>query len=55
VKFLGLPFTALRFILTFQALILMGMLIEYLLLNDPDKTSLENIYVGEIKEDMDKP
>jgi len=33
----------------------MGMLIEYLLLNNPDKTSLENTNVVEIKEDRDKP
>jgi uncharacterized membrane protein YraQ (UPF0718 family) len=53
-KFLGLPFTALRFILTLLALILMGMLIEYLLLNHPDKALLENSPLGETKEDKDK-
>ena len=55
VKFLGLPFTALRFILTLLALILMGMLIEFLLLNHPDKALLENSPSGETKEDKDKP
>ena len=55
VKFLGLPFTALRFILTLLALILIGMLIEYLLLNHPDKALLENSPSGETKEDKDKP
>ena len=54
-KFLGLPFTALRFILTLLALILMGMLIEFLLLNHPDKALLENSSLGETKEDKDKP
>jgi len=54
VKFLGLPFAALRFILTLLALILMGMIIEYFLLNKPDKSSLENTDVGEIREDKDK-
>lgn len=53
-KFLGLPFTALRFILTLLALILMGMLIEFLLLNHPDKALLENCSLGETKEDKDK-
>ena len=55
VKFLGLPFTILRFILTLLALILIGMLIEYLLLIKPDKTLLENTNEGETKEDRDKP
>lgn len=55
VKFLGLPFTALRFILTLLALILIGMLIEYILLNHPDKALLENSPSGETKEDKDKP
>lgn len=55
VKFLGLPFTALRFILTLPALILIGLLIEYLLLNHPDKALLENSPSGETKEDKDKP
>lgn len=54
VKFLGLPFAALRFILTLLALILMGMFIEYLLLNKQDKATLENSPEGEINEDKDK-
>ncbi len=54
VKFLGLPFTMFRFILTLLALILMGMLMEYLLLNNPDKGTLDNGPVEQIKEDKDK-
>lgn len=55
VKFLGLPFTMLRFILTLLALILMGMLMEFLLLNNQDKATLDNNPSSEMKEDKDKP
>jgi len=36
IKFLGLPFTALRFILTLTALLLMGLLIDKILHKSPD-------------------
>ena len=43
IKFLGIAFTSLRFILTLVALILMGILMEFLLRLKPDKAWLENI------------
>lgn len=43
IKFLGIEFTALRFILTVVALILVGLLIEFLLKRRPDKAWMKNI------------
>ncbi len=43
IKFLGIAFASLRFILTLVALVLMGMLMEFLLRLKPDKAWLENM------------
>lgn len=42
IKFLGIAFTSLRFVLTLSALVLVGLLMEFLLRIKPDKTWLEN-------------
>jgi uncharacterized membrane protein YraQ (UPF0718 family) len=46
IKFLGIAFTSLRFVLTLAALGLMGMLMEFLLRLKPDKAWLENTDAG---------
>ena len=41
IKFIGLAFTSLRFVLTLSALVLMGLLMEFLLRLKPDKYLME--------------
>ncbi len=43
IKFLGIVFTSLRFILTFIALVLVGTLMEFILRRKPDQEWLDNI------------
>ncbi|MDO9536634.1 MAG: hypothetical protein Q7J85_15205 [Bacillota bacterium] len=43
IKFLGIVFTSLRFVLTLAALVLVGILMELLLRIKPDKAWLENL------------
>jgi uncharacterized membrane protein YraQ (UPF0718 family) len=47
IKFLGIAFTSLRFVLTLAALILVGMLMESLLRSNPDKAWLETMDAGQ--------
>lgn len=55
VKFLGVPFTILRFTLTLLALILMGRVIEYILQKNPEKVTLDNNHVEGKREEREKP
>lgn len=53
-KFLGIEFTLLRFALTIIALVLIGMLMEFLLHRKPDKAWLENIEEGQESDETEK-